>query len=213
MRSISLALLALLATIFVLNWARAIFIPLMLGVVISYALTPLVSQLRKWRIPRAIGAAVLLLSILGGTGSLVYSLSDDATKLIETLPDAVYKFRVARLKERVTTAGVLKTIPYLGPVVVCAGTALVAFFQFGRIDMVLLVSGTSLIITSLEGYLLTPWLTGRANRMRPGGGVCQRAGLGLVVGRVGPIAGRAHHDDHQGGLRSCGRVKADWRTA
>jgi predicted PurR-regulated permease PerM len=32
---------------------------------------------------------------------------------------------------------------------------------------VLLVSGTSLVITSLEGYLLTPWLTGRASRMSP----------------------------------------------
>ena len=64
-------------------------------------------------------------------------------------------------------AGVLKTLPYLGPAVVCAGTALVAFLQFGTIDMVLLVSGTSLFITSLEGYLLTPWLTGRASRMSP----------------------------------------------
>jgi len=58
-------------------------------------------------------------------------------------------------------------IPYLGPVVVCAGTALVAFLQFGTINMMLLVSGISLIITSLEGYLLTPWLTGRAIRMSP----------------------------------------------
>ena len=42
--------------------------------------------------PRAIGAAVLLLGIVGGTGSLVYSLSDDAAQLIETLPDAAQKF-------------------------------------------------------------------------------------------------------------------------
>ena len=37
--SFSLALLAVLAVIFVLHWARAIFIPLMLGVMISYALS------------------------------------------------------------------------------------------------------------------------------------------------------------------------------
>jgi predicted PurR-regulated permease PerM len=64
-------------------------------------------------------------------------------------------------------AGALKTIPYLGPFIVAGGTALVAFLQFGTIDMVLLVSGTSLVITSIEGYLLTPWLTGRASRMSP----------------------------------------------
>jgi predicted PurR-regulated permease PerM len=253
----------------------------------------------------------LLLGIVGGTGSLVYSLSDDAAKLIETLPDAVQKIRLATLKERGTSedmmenvqktatqieqvaketgtpapaaprgvtrvqiekpklnikeylwmgtkgavglagqltmvlflayfmlvsgdtfrrklvkitgptlskkkitiqvldeitdqiqryllvqiftsilvgvvtwlaflriglehaaiwgiaAGVFNTIPYLGPVIVTGGTALVAFLQFGTIGMALLVSGISLVITGLEGYLLTPWLTGRAIRMSP----------------------------------------------
>ena len=61
-------------------------------------LLPLSTGCINWRIPRAIGAAVLLLGIVGGTGYLVYSLSDDATKLIETLPAAVHKFRLASLK-------------------------------------------------------------------------------------------------------------------
>jgi len=97
-RSFSLALLAFFAAIFVLSWAKAIFIPLMLGVLISYALNPLVGQLHRWRIPRTVGAALLLLGILCGAGSLVYSFSDDASKLIETLPDAVNKLHLARLK-------------------------------------------------------------------------------------------------------------------
>ena len=309
--SFSLALLTVLAVIFVLHWARAVFIPLMLGVMISYAFSPPVNLMEKWRIPRAIGAAVLLLSIVGGTGSLVYSLSDDAAKLIETLPDAAQKIRLAMLKERGTSegmmenvqktatkleqaasetgtpvpaaprgvtrvqiekpklnvkeylwmgtkgtvwfagqltmvlflsyfmlvsgdtfrrklvkitgpalskkkitlqvlneitdqiqryllvqifssilvgvatwlaflwiglehaaiwgiaAGVFNAVPYLGPVIITGGTALVAFLQFGTIGMALLVSGISLVITSLEGYLLLPWLTGRASRMSP----------------------------------------------
>ncbi len=309
--SFSLALIAVLAVIFVLHWASAFFIPLMLGVMISYALSPPVNLMQKWRIPRAIGAAVLLLGIVGGTGSLVYSLSDDAVRLIETLPDAVQKIRLARLKERgaskgtmenvqktatqleqaasetgapapalargvtrvqiekpkldvkdylwmgtkgaagftgqltmvlflayfmlvsgdtfrrklvkisgptlsekkitlrvldeitdqiqryllvqiftsilvgVATwlaflwagmehaaiwgiaAGVFNAVPYLGPVIVTGGTALFAFLQFGTIGMALLIAGISLVITSLEGYLLTPWLIGRASRMNP----------------------------------------------
>jgi predicted PurR-regulated permease PerM len=64
-------------------------------------------------------------------------------------------------------AGVLKTIPYLGPVIVSGGTALVAFLQFGTIGMALLGSDIALVITSIEGYLLTPWLIGRASRMNP----------------------------------------------
>src|SRR4030065_886711 len=74
-RSLSLLLLTVRAVIFTLNWAKAVFIPLMLGVMISYALSPLVSRIQKWHVPRAIGAAVLLLGVVGGTGYLVYSLS------------------------------------------------------------------------------------------------------------------------------------------
>jgi predicted PurR-regulated permease PerM len=64
-------------------------------------------------------------------------------------------------------AAVLNNIPYVGPVVVSAGTGLVALLQFGSLETALLVGGVSLLITSLEGYLLTPWLTGRASRMNP----------------------------------------------
>jgi predicted PurR-regulated permease PerM len=62
-------------------------------------------------------------------------------------------------------AGVLNLIPYLGAIVTIAGTALVAFFQFGTIGMALAVAAISFVINSLEGYWLTPWLSGRAASM------------------------------------------------
>jgi hypothetical protein len=62
-------------------------------------------------------------------------------------------------------AGVLNSIPYLGPVVVTSGTAVVAFIQFGDFRMAALVALVALVITTLEGFLLTPWLTSRAARM------------------------------------------------
>jgi len=62
-------------------------------------------------------------------------------------------------------AGVFNSIPYFGPVLVTGGTAVVAFTQFGTVEMTVIVSGVSLVITSLEGFLLTPWLTSRAARM------------------------------------------------
>lgn len=307
-RNFSLIILAVLAVIYTLHWAREIFIPLMLGVMISYALSPLVELAHRWRIPRALSAAVFMLGIVGAASSLVYSLSDEAAALIETLPQAAKKFRqtlsndsktsegaIDKVKKAATqieraanestsvkpppsgvtrvqiekpkfdikdylwtgtlgavgaaaqasivlflayfllvsgnifrrklikisgpamstkkitlqvlddingqiqryllvqiftstlvgvatwlaflwigvehaaiwgvAAGVLNTIPYLGPVLVSGGSALVAFLQFGTFEMALLVGGVSLAITSLEGYLLLPWLTGRASRM------------------------------------------------
>lgn len=109
-RNFSLALLTVLAVVFVLNWASAIFIPLILGVMISYALAPFVNRMHKWRIPSAIGAAVLLLGLLGGAGVLVYSLSDDASKLIETLPAATQKLHLASLKDRGTSGGTMESM-------------------------------------------------------------------------------------------------------
>ena len=308
--SVALVVLALCAAIFMLHWGREVLIPLMLGVMISYALSPLVATLKKWHIPRAIGAGMLLLAIVVGLSYTVYSLSDDAGQLIETLPEAAQKFRLTLRKERGTSestidkvqkaatqieraasetttstvapaptgvtrvqierpvfnikdyfwkgtlgafgfvgqvsivlfiaffllisgdtfrrklvkitgptlsnkkitlevldeinnqiqrymliqvftsmlvgiaswlaflwiglehaaiwgiaAGVFNSVPYVGPVVVTGGIALVGLLQFGTIEMALLVAGMSLIITSIEGYLLTPWLTGRAGRM------------------------------------------------
>jgi predicted PurR-regulated permease PerM len=62
------------------------------------------------------------------------------------------------------SAGVFNTIPYLGPVVIAAGTAVAGFTQFGTIGMALYGSGMTVVITSLEGWLLTPWLTSRTAR-------------------------------------------------
>jgi predicted PurR-regulated permease PerM len=62
-------------------------------------------------------------------------------------------------------AGVFNTIPYFGPVVVTSGITVVAFLQFGTFGMAALFGAVALAITSLEGYLLMPWLTSRAARM------------------------------------------------
>ena len=56
-------------------------------------------------------------------------------------------------------------IPYIGAVIVGAGSALVGFMQFGTIQMALLVGGSSFAIHSIVGYLLLPWLTSRTSRM------------------------------------------------
>ncbi|HJR57970.1 MAG TPA: AI-2E family transporter [Vicinamibacterales bacterium] len=64
-------------------------------------------------------------------------------------------------------AGLFNSIPYLGPIVVTGGLAVVTFMQFDDLVRTAYVSGTALAITSLEGWLLTPLLMSRAARMNP----------------------------------------------
>jgi predicted PurR-regulated permease PerM len=64
-------------------------------------------------------------------------------------------------------AGIFNSIPYLGPVIVSGGLAIVAFIQFDDVRKTLTVCGVAFLITSLEGFLLTPALMSRAARMNP----------------------------------------------
>jgi predicted PurR-regulated permease PerM len=298
-----------------LQFAQPVLVPLLLAVLVSYVLEPAVAKLQKLKIPRAVGAALVLICALGVLGFGVYVLSDDFLALIEDLPKAAEKLRdtlnrhdgdegvVDKVKEAATAveqsvaeaagpdkapagvtkvqvqekpidlsgfliwgsmgllswagslvlltfltyflllsgdlfreklvkiagrdsakrklaldildeingqisrwlvvqvftativafasflvlrfiglerpgtwgliAGVFNTIPYFGPLLVSAGLAIVAFVQFGTIKMVILVTTAALVITAMEGYLLTPYLAGRAVRMN---------GVALFVG-------------------------------
>jgi predicted PurR-regulated permease PerM len=101
-RSVALAVIAVCAALWLLDWAAEVFIPVLLGLMFSYALSPIVDRLQAWHIPRAIGAAVLLASIIGGTVATMYSMEDDANALIESLPDTAQKIRHA-LRPKVRT--------------------------------------------------------------------------------------------------------------
>jgi len=62
-------------------------------------------------------------------------------------------------------AGVLNSIPYYGPLLVTAGLSLVGFLQFGEVGKTAGVAGAALLITTLEGSLLTPTLMSLASSM------------------------------------------------
>ncbi len=309
-RNVSLVVLAILASLFVLQWARAVFIPLMLSVLLSYAFSPLINWLEAKRLPRWLTSAVLLLGILGAMGSGAYLLRLEAARLITALPAAAQKlgqalksnngksdnaletvqkaaaqieqatrdsaaatgaargatrvliepprfnikdylwtgtiglfaligqvavvvfltyflmlsgdaFRRKLVKltgpslskkkitlqalyeitgqiqrylqvqlltsllvgmltglvllflglENATTwgvvAGVLNLVPYIGSLITAAASALVAFLQFGSMNMAFAVGGASIVIHTLVGNLLTPWLTSRASQLSP----------------------------------------------
>jgi predicted PurR-regulated permease PerM len=305
-RNVALSIIAAAVVIFLLQSMRAVLIPLVLAALLFYALDPFVDALQRWRIPRAIAAAIMIGVVVSSTGSLAYLLQDEAIRMVERVPESLRRarqelrrhprepgvldkvqaaakeietttaepasgrspsgatrvqveepvFRAAdylragsvgavsminqsvmivflayfmllsndlfrrrlvevvgpRLEEQritvnileeishqierfllvqivtstivaVTTgvalwrlglegaalwgvlAGILNSIPYYGPLIVTAGLALAAFLQFGTLAMAAAVAGAALLITTLEGYLLTPMLMGRVARM------------------------------------------------
>uniref|UniRef100_E6PQD9 Putative permease n=1 Tax=mine drainage metagenome TaxID=410659 RepID=E6PQD9_9ZZZZ len=308
-RSMSLVLLAALASIFVLSWAKAVFIPLMTSLMLSYALSPAVNWLEHRRIPRWLGAALILLTICSAVGVAAYLLSNQATRLVVALPAAVQKFKMeikpsngnhdtaletvqkaatqiekaagnrrevrnsheamrvvvepssfnvkdylwsstiglltllgqtaavlfltyfliisgdsfrrkliklagpSLSSKKITlqalheitdqiqrylqvqiftsalvavltglalmalglqnaavwgiVAGVLNLVPYVGSLITASTSGLVAFLQFGSLDMALVIGGVSLGIHTLVGNLLTPWLTSRSSQLSP----------------------------------------------
>jgi len=305
LRSAALVVIASAAGIALLYWAREVFIPIVLSVLISYALEPAVVTLMRVRLPRVVAAALVMLLFTGGLAYSGYALSDDAAVMVAAVPEAAAKLRMTLRRNtssgtiqqvqqaanelqraadetaarnpvgagvqrvqveepaidvrgyltlgsasaiafagqatlvvffvffllasgdlvkrklvklvgpslerkkitvqilneidaqierflvlRVVTsaivgvvtwlafrwmgvnhpaiwgiaAGVFNSIPYFGPVIVGGATAVAGFLQFGTIAMALSVAGVSLVITSIEGWLLTPWLTSRAAR-------------------------------------------------
>jgi predicted PurR-regulated permease PerM len=62
-------------------------------------------------------------------------------------------------------AGIFNSIPYIGPVIVTGGLGIVAFMQFDDLGQTAWVCGITLLITTLEGWLLTPTLMSRASAM------------------------------------------------
>ncbi len=308
-RSMSLMLLAALGLLFLLHWAKAVFIPVMMSILFSYAFSPVINWMETKRVPRWLSSAVLLLSILGAMGTTAYALSNEAVAMVESLPVAAQKFRNALkrtsgnststletvqkaatqieqaaqegttpgatrgatrvvvekaafnvkdylwsgtiglialigqatvvifltyflmlsgdtfrrkmlklagpslsskkitlqalheitgqiqryLQVQILTsalvgvltwlalwaiglensavwgvaAGVLNMVPYVGTLITAAASALVGFLQFGSLNMAMLVGGASLVIHTIVGNIVTPWLTSRASRLSP----------------------------------------------
>lgn len=110
-RNVALIVLTVLALLAVLRWASPVFIPFTIGLMFSYALSPAVDWMeRRARIPRVVGAGVLMAAIVGGLGATAWSLADDANDLIESLPVAAQKLRDAVRSRQGKEASTLDTV-------------------------------------------------------------------------------------------------------
>ena len=92
-RNVSLTVLATVALVLFLQYAQAVIIPVVLSSLIFYVLDPIVDRLEKVKLPRVIGAALILLTLVSGVGVGLYELRDDALAVVEELPQAAQRLR------------------------------------------------------------------------------------------------------------------------
>ena len=88
-RSIALLGLLLIAVGTVLYLARVVFIPLTFALMLSFLLSPVVTRLSRLRVPRALGAALVVLILLGGASFAGLQLSDPASDWIDRSPNVL----------------------------------------------------------------------------------------------------------------------------
>ena len=109
-RSVSLTLVGVAAAILLARYMHEVLIPFVLAGLVFYALDPFVDRLERWRMPRAMGAALVILVVVGAAGATVYNLQDDAMTIIEDLPAAAQKIRAQWAATRGREPGALEKV-------------------------------------------------------------------------------------------------------
>ncbi|WP_422018477.1 AI-2E family transporter [Roseateles sp.] len=92
-RSISLAVIATVLCLYALQWAKDVMAPIFSGVIVSYALNPLVARLQRLRVPRAVGATGVLCLLVGMLAWGASALGSQVDALIDTVPAVTQRVR------------------------------------------------------------------------------------------------------------------------
>src|SRR5438270_300785 len=89
-KSVALTGLFVLAVFYTMYFMRAMLLPLVLALLLSYLLVPLVRVLAKIRIRPFLGAGIILLALIGAIGCGVSFLSEPAEAWIEKAPYSLH---------------------------------------------------------------------------------------------------------------------------
>ena len=136
-RPSGLSILVVLATLYTLYFARAFLMPIAFAVLLDFLLRPAVRMLAKLRIPQAVGAGLVVLSLVGVGAFGVYRMATPVQSWIAKAPAAIATAReelrnlirpferVRRTAEQVETAANVSTSPK-PPVVVVQGPSIIS---------------------------------------------------------------------------------------
>jgi predicted PurR-regulated permease PerM len=90
-RGLTLGVIATVAFVFGLQWAKNFLVPLLLGIFIAYTLSPVVRWLERWHIRRAIGATAVTALILVGMGLTAQRVQGEFLNIVDELPTLTHK--------------------------------------------------------------------------------------------------------------------------
>lgn len=87
------AVLTVLAIAVFLRYSRGLMIPIVIALLVACAAAPLVGWLDRLRVPRWLGAGIVVLAITALVAAGAYSLGDELVAIGERLPDALASLR------------------------------------------------------------------------------------------------------------------------
>ena len=93
LRTVALVILAGGTVILLLHYMQDVLIPLALGILLFYALDGPVAWLQRLRVPRALGATLVLGLFVTGVAALGWSLQGQARAIVDRLPEGARTFR------------------------------------------------------------------------------------------------------------------------
>jgi predicted PurR-regulated permease PerM len=88
-RSFPIVAIFVLMIFYTLYFARIFFLPIVLAILLSFLLSPIVRGLKRLWIPEYVGAALVMLFVLGILGVGIYYLIDPATQWMATVPKSI----------------------------------------------------------------------------------------------------------------------------
>ncbi|MEP6686887.1 MAG: AI-2E family transporter [Gemmatimonadales bacterium] len=97
-RSVAITGLFILAVLYTLFFARAFLLPIVLAILLDFLLSPVIRTLKRFRIPEPLGAAMVMLGLLGILGGAIYTLADPAREWVSKAPESIATVQT-RLRE------------------------------------------------------------------------------------------------------------------
>ena len=109
-KNLPLAVLAVIAVVLLLQFASPVFIPVVVALLLSYALSPAVSSMQRRGIHPAVGAAIVLLLLLTLLGLGTYKLTGQVGEIIDQVPVAAQRLRQRLQQNRTVSGGVVEKV-------------------------------------------------------------------------------------------------------
>lgn len=110
MRNLALTVLSVIGTVLMLQYMQAVLIPIVLGILLAYSLSPLVNALIWLRLPRAIGAGIAIVLLVTAMGFGTYTLSDEVMSIVSDVPQAAQRVRQRISAHRREKGGALQQV-------------------------------------------------------------------------------------------------------